>query len=270
MLRTLAEAARVLVRADWLERAITQAGFLLAHLREGDRMQRSYKDGRAPLTGYLEDQAGVADGLLALYEASFAPEWLEAVQLLCSGMLSHFWDEGTGAFFDTASDQEALVARPQDVTDNAVPSGTSMAVDVLLRAGALLDIPAWQSIGRQVLERLGSLAASAPQGFGRLLAAVDFEVSRPVELAFAGRFADPALQALLEVARRRYLPNRLLALADDGRTPDVPLLRDRPQRDGRATAYLCEGFQCQAPTTDPEELSRQLDQVAAALPLREP
>jgi uncharacterized protein YyaL (SSP411 family) len=270
MLRTLAEAARALHRDDWLERAETQARFLLAELRRGDRMQRSYKDGRAPLAGYLEDQAAVADGLLALYEASFAPQWLEGVRSLCAGMVSHFWDERSGAFFDTASDQEALVVRPQDVTDNAVPSGTSMAADVLLRGGALLDMPAWQSIARQVLERLGSLAASAPQGFGRLLAVVDFEVSRPVELAFAGRVSDPTLQALLEVARRRYLPNRLLALAEDGRAPDLPLLRGRHQRDGRAAAFLCEGFQCQAPTSDPEELSRQLDRVAAASSLREP
>jgi len=109
--------------------AVAQANarFLLTQMRESNRMRRSYKDGRAPLAGYLEDQAAVADGLLSLYEATFDAGWLEDVYGLVTEMLSAFWDDATAAFFDSATDQERLVARPQDVTDNAVPSGTSMA-----------------------------------------------------------------------------------------------------------------------------------------------
>jgi uncharacterized protein YyaL (SSP411 family) len=154
-----------------------------------------------------------------------------------------------------------LVVRPQDVTDNAIPSGTSLAVDVLLRAGMLLGESAWIDRARVTLERLAPTAAKAPLAFGRLLVALDFHLGRTVELAVIGQPQDPQTQGLLQVVRERYLPNRLLAVAPNAGA--IPLLADRRALDGRATAYLCEHFVCQAPTQDPTELARQLDAISA-------
>lgn len=259
MLRTMAEAARLTERDDYLEHARRNARFLLSRLRTANRMLRSYKDGRAMLHGYLEDQAAVADGLLALYEATFEDEWLDASQALLEEMLRAFWDPATGAFFDTALDQEVLVVRPQDVMDNALPSGTSMAVDVLLRMGHLMGREDWVHAGEQVLERLTGTAARAPLAFGRLLAGLDFHLAKPVELALVGDLQSSELHGFRRVARSHYLPNHVLAHAVNGSgSSGVALLRDRPLKDGRGTAYLCEGFVCQAPTNDPAELERQL------------
>jgi uncharacterized protein YyaL (SSP411 family) len=264
MLRAFADAGRVLDRKDLVTAAEANARFLLSEMRQGGRMRRSYKDGRAPLTGYLEDQAAVADGLLSLYEATFDPSWLDGLRGLVNEMLTAFWDEPSGAFFDTAADQEQLVARPQDVTDNAIPSGTSLAVDVLLRAGMLLGEASWVDRARATLARLAPTAAKAPLAFGRLLAALDFHLGRIVELAVISKPGDAETTRLLEVVRARYLPNRLIAVAPSaGDGPATPLLADRRALDGKATAYLCEGFVCQAPTTDPAELAHQLDAFRA-------
>ena len=263
MLRAVAEAARVLDRRDLLELARANAVFLLDRLGGGGRMRRSYKDGRATRPGFLEDQAAVADGLLSLYEAGFERRWLDAARSLCGVILRDFWDERAGAFYDTAADHERLVVRPQDVMDNATPSGTSMAADVLLRAGTLLGEAGWVTRASEVLERLGPVAAEAPSAFARLLTALDFRLGKPVEIALIGDALSPDTQALLREVRTRYLPNRLLAqaLGEDG--AGIPLLRERGRLNGRATAYLCEGFVCQSPTTDPAELGRQLDRVTA-------
>ena len=263
MLHAVADAGRVLDRPDLTVAAKANADFLLSHMRHGGRMRRSYKDGRAPLAGYLEDQAAVADGLLALYEATFDPRWLDDVRGLVTEMVSAFWDQASGAFFDTAQDQERLVARPQDVTDNAIPSGTSLAVDVLLRAGMLLGEPSWVDIARATLERLAPTAAKAPLAFGRLLEALDFHLGRTVELAIIGEPKDPQTRRLLDVIRERFVPNRLVAVAPPGNGLAIPLLADRNALDGGATAYLCEGFVCQAPTADPAELARQLEAFTA-------
>jgi uncharacterized protein YyaL (SSP411 family) len=260
MLRTFAEAGRVLGRPELVAVAQTNARFLLSEMRKSNRMRRSYKDGRASPAGYLEDQAAVADGLLSLYEATFDSHWLDDAHGLVGEMLTAFWDQAESAFFDAAADQEQLVVRPQDVTDNAVPSGTSMAVDVLLRAGMLFGEPSWMERARATLERLAPTAAKAPQAFGRLLAAIDFHLGRPVELAVIGDPVDPQSARFLDVVRARYLPNRLLAVALPGRQRHpMPLLSERPTIGGAVTAYLCEGFVCQAPTTDPSELGRQLE-----------
>jgi len=261
MLRAVADAGRVLDRRDLVIAAEANARFLLSRMRERGRMRRSYKDSRAPLAGFLEDQAAVADGLLSLYEATFDPRWLDDVRELVREMLAAFWDEDAAAFFDTGKDQEQLVVRPQDVTDNAIPSGTSLAVDVLLRAGLLLGEPSWQDRARRTLERLAPTAAKAPLAFGRLLAALDFHLGRVVELAVVAPPGDASADRLLAVVRERFLPNRLLAVGASD--PGIPLLADRRAIDGKATAYLCEHFVCQAPTRDPGELADQLDSFRA-------
>jgi uncharacterized protein YyaL (SSP411 family) len=145
-----------------------------------------------------------------------------------------------------------------------------MAVDVLLRAGALLGEEQWDKKAARMLERLAPVAARAPLAFGRLLSALDFHVGRPVELAFLGARDDPAMRALIGVTRSRYLPNRLLVQGDRSDGSEIPLLKDRRAEGGRPTAYLCEGLVCQSPTTDPAELSRQLDRAVAVTTTRAP
>jgi uncharacterized protein YyaL (SSP411 family) len=51
-------------------------------------------------------------------------------------------------------------------------------------------------------------------------------------------------------------PWRVLAW---GEADGVPLLADRPALDGRATAYVCRGFACDAPTTAVVELRAALE-----------
>src|SRR2546422_7915425 len=255
MLRAFADAGRVLDRPDLLSVAEANAGFLLSRMRDRGRMRRSYKDGRATVTGYLEDQVAVADGLLSLYAATFDMRWLDEARGLLDEMLVAFWDDGRATFFDTAADQERLVVRPQDVTDNATPSGTSMAVDVLLRAGALLGQDAWVSKARHTLERLAPTAAKAPLAFGRLLAALDFHLSRAVELAVIGAPAEPRTREVLEGVRSRFLPNLLVAVAAADRKPrGKPLVTDRPAGGTTGPASLCVGLGFRPPPTGPAPL----------------
>jgi uncharacterized protein YyaL (SSP411 family) len=164
-------------------------------------------------------------------------------------MLAAFWDEKSNVFYDTAADHETLVVRPRDITDNAVPSGNSLAIEVLLRSGALLGQSAWVERGRASLERYASTAARAPIAFGQLLCALDFDLARPVELAILAATPEARLP-FIDVLRRRYLPNLVLAGGSAPGEPDIPLIHDRSAVEGRATAYLCESFICQAPSTE--------------------
>jgi len=145
MLRSFAEAARYLSRPDYLQVAERNATFLLSELRPNGRLLRTYKDGRAHLNGYLEDYTFLADGLLALYEASFDPHWFVEARRLMDEAITLFADEQNGGFFDTGSDHEALISRPKDIMDNATPAGNSVAIDVLLRLAAFTGDGAYRS-----------------------------------------------------------------------------------------------------------------------------
>ena len=261
MLRSFALAACVLGREDYREAAEKNAAFLLEKLRVGGRLRRSYKDGRARLNGYLEDYAMVADGLVALYEATFDVRWLAEADTLCDAVSELFWDEERKVFYDTPADHEELVTRPRDVYDSAAPSGTSVATDVLLRLALLLDRDDYRRRAEAVLEELSGGMEKLPGAFGRLLAALDFSLAEPREVAIIGDPGSPDTQALIDAVYGSYLPNKVVAGRAEGDEEPaglIPLLADRPARDGRATAYVCVHYACQSPTTDPEELREQL------------
>jgi uncharacterized protein YyaL (SSP411 family) len=261
MLRAFAFAARVLDREYYREVARKNADFLLEKLKSDGRLRRSYKDGRARFNGYLEDYAMVADGLVALYEATFEPRWLSEADSLCDAMFELFWDAESGTFYDTPADHEKLVTRPRDIYDNATPSGTSVAVDVLLKLALLLDRNDYRQRSEAVLENLSGGMEKLPGAFGRLLSALDFHLSRPREVAIIGEPESSDTKALVDTVYSRYLPNKVVAgraEEDDESAGLVPLLADRPTRGGDATVYVCEGYACQSPTTKPEELETQL------------
>jgi uncharacterized protein len=196
---------------------------------------------------------------VALYEATFDPHWLDAARQVADVILDKFADAESGGFFDTASDHEQLVTRPKDIFDNATPSGTSVAAEMLLRLALLTGDQRYQRGADGVLERLGTIAGEHPTSFGRLLCALDFALGRPREIAIVGPFESDRTQALRRVVFGRFLPNRVVAGSPDGAgAAAIPLLQDRPLRNGVPTAYVCEGYVCQAPVTGAADLEAQL------------
>jgi uncharacterized protein len=261
MLRSFALAARITGRKDYREAALKNATFIVEKLKVDGRIHRSYKDGQARFNGYLEDYAMVADGLVALYEATFETRWLVEADALLDAVTELFWDEEKRAFYDTPADHEELVTRPRDVYDNATPSGTSVATEALLELALFLDRGDYRQRAEDVLEELAGGMERVPGGFGRLLCALDLSTSETREIAIIGDPEAPDTRALLNTVYAVYLPNKVVA----GRSPDddeagglIPLLAQRPARGGKATAYVCVHHACKTPTTDPEELSRQL------------
>ena len=259
MLCSFAEAARYLNRPDYLLVAERNAQFLLTGLRKNGRVLRTYKDGSARLNGYLEDYVFLADGLLALYEASLDSRWFREARTLMDQALVLFADEQNGGFFDTGSDHETLINRPKDIMDNAIPSGNSVAVDVLLRLAAFTGENSYRQRADAYLQAFTDTIIQHPQAFGHVLGALDFALSAPKEIALVAPPGQPDLSAFLSVVNTRYLPNSVLAAAtgpDDGTL--IPLLADRPVRDNLATAYVCQNFACQAPVTTPDALAHLL------------
>jgi uncharacterized protein YyaL (SSP411 family) len=261
MLRAFAEAACVLGRPDYARVAERNAAFVLSALRSGGRLERTWKDGRAKLRGYLEDYAMVADGLLALYGATFDRRHLEAARALADEMIRLFWDPGADGFFDTGTDHEPLVVRPRNLFDNAVPCGASVAADVLLRLGVLTGESAYERRGAEAIRPVAPLMTRFPSGFGRYLGALDFHLGSPVEIALVWPDGMDAAAAapLVEEISARYLPWRVVAGAPEAQARGLPLLEGKTARGGRPTAYVCERYACQAPVTDPADLGRQLD-----------
>jgi len=255
-----AEAGRLPEGARYVEAAVAAADAILGGLRRPDgRLGRSWKDGRATGEGVLEDYADLADGFLALYEATWDERWFTAARELADQILASFRDPA-GGFFDTADDHERLVARPKDAQDNAVPAGGSMATLVLLRLAALTGEGSYRSAAEAAIRQVTGFVGRYAGGFANWLTAMDFALAPVVEVAVVGDPTDAATSILLAATRDAYRPHQVVALAgpDAAQASAIPLLHDRPAVDGRPTAYVCRDLACRLPVTEPEELRLQL------------
>ncbi|MEO8436898.1 MAG: thioredoxin domain-containing protein [Chloroflexota bacterium] len=265
----LADAA-VAFRATDPERATSYreagqraAGAIVGGLLADDgSLGRSWKDGRAVGSGVLEDYAHLADGLLALYEATFDERWFATARALMDRVLARFADPA-GGFFDTADDHERLVTRPKDVQDNAVPSGNAMAARVLLRLAAWTGEGVYRAAAERAIRTVVPFVARYPTGFAQWLSAMDLALAPIVEVAVVGEPEDPGTTALLAEAQSGYRPSQVVAVSADPVASVVPLLADRLALDGRPTAYVCRAFTCRLPVADVAGLRAQLEAATA-------
>jgi len=251
----LADLGALLGESRYVDAARTCAAFLLdTHLVDG-RLRRSSRDGAVGhAVGVADDYGDLAEGLLALHQATGEPRWLAAAGGLLDTALEHFADDD-GGFHDTADDAETLFTRPRALGDNVEPSGTSALAGALLTYGALTGSSRHLDAASAAVDAVGAVAAQSPRFAGWALAVAEARAAGPLQVAVAG--SGPAAAALVAVARASASPG-LVVVAGDPDTTGVPLLAERPLVDGRPAAYLCRGFVCDRPTTDPDELRRLL------------
>jgi len=262
MLRACCLAARAFDSPRWRELALANATFLFGEMVRDDRARRSHRQGVTRPGGYLEDQSAVALAALSLYELTFDRAWLDRARAMGAAMVRWFWDEDTGAFFDTPTDHERLITRPRDVSDNATPSGTSLAVELSLRLAELTGDEAHRARAVRVLASLAEPMARFPLGFGHLLGAADLALHGAVEVVITGDPASPGFRALADAVNVRFVPALVLAGGSAAAQEDLPLFAGRGGAGDRA--YLCRGYVCDAPAHDAGALAAQLDALIPA------
>jgi uncharacterized protein YyaL (SSP411 family) len=201
--------------------------------------------------GVLDDHAALADGLLALHQATGAPRWLAAATDLLDVALAHFVEGSDGGVaYDTADDAEALLHRPREITDNATPCGSAALASALLTASVLTDHAAgYREAAEVALRGAGTLLREYPRFAGHWLTAAEAHIAGPLQIAVAGD--GPHLLA----RARRDAAGGTVIVAGAPDAPGVPLLAARPLVDGAPAAYVCRGFVCDRPVTSAEELS---------------
>jgi uncharacterized protein len=236
--------------------AVRAATLLAAvHVVDG-RLRRVSRDGTVgEPAGVLEDYGAVAEAFCAVHQATAEGRWLDGAGELLDAALAHFRADG-GGFYDTADDAEALIARPADPTDNATPSGLSALAAALVAYGALRGEPRYRDAAEAALATIAPIADRHARFTGYAATTGEALLSGPYEVAIVAD-GDGAADDLFRAAHRHAPPGAVVVTGRPDQ-PGVPLLADRPLRDGQPTAYVCRGFVCDRPVTTVDELVSQL------------
>ena len=259
----LAEAGVILGRETWIDGARVAMTFVLNELRIDGRLMRSFgtrADGTTAvkLPGYCEDYALTLEACLALYEATWDETWLEEARWSADAALGLFHDDSNGGFFTTGHDVPELVTRSKDVIDDAVPAANSVLALQLQRLAAITGEERYEAAAIGALRLIRGALEESPTAFGYALGAVDHYTGTPLEIVVVGDHSAPVTQALAAEATERYLPNKVLVVADPTAAhAPLPLLSGR-MSPSRPTAYVCRRGVCRMPVTEPEALRAEL------------
>jgi uncharacterized protein len=259
-----ARAGLVLDDPEALHQARSTARFLLEEMVTEGRLAHSHQEGAAKGEGFLDDYAFFIAGLIDLFEASGEAVWLERALELAATVRGEFLDQASGGYFLTGSHHEELIAREKPNHDGAIPSGNSVMMLNLLRLHALTDDFDFLDQAEKGLAAFAATLSETPTALPEMLLALDFLLDTHKQVVIvAPRGNRQAAQGLLEQFRGVFLPNSILAVVCEGEELEgagkiVPLLRGKQAEGDRAVAYLCENRTCRRPTSDPEELGRQL------------
>jgi uncharacterized protein YyaL (SSP411 family)/aryl-alcohol dehydrogenase-like predicted oxidoreductase len=263
MISAFAEGARVLDDPAYLDAGLRAARFVLGSLRRTDLgLLRSWRAGRAGIDAFLEDYAYLGESLVDLYEAGGPEELLHEALAIAERMRRDFGST-EGGFYSTAETGEALVLRHREGHDGAIPAANAEAALLLARLSVHFDRADLRRDAEGALRAYGKAIARQPRAFAWSLMAADFLMEGPVELALVG--SGPSRDALRRAAHARFLPNRVVAHREsEGGT--LPLLAGKTRVKGRAALYVCRGFACQAPVTEPDAVAAALDGWTADAP----
>ena len=267
MISALARGYQVLQEKEYLEAAERAATLIAEQLydEESGVLKRRLRGGEAAIDGLVRDYAFFVQGLLDLYESSLEGRWLLLAMDLTEIQNRLFWDADNGGFFATSGEDPSILVRMKDDYDGAEPAANSVAVLNLLRLSQMSANQEWARMAERTLQVFQGRLMDSPPSMPQMMVAVNFYLDKPKQILIAGDQDSPDTQAILREVHKRFLPNKIVVLADGGPVqqrlaPGLEILETLSRLDGKATAYICENYVCQLPTNDVAVVARLLDQ----------
>ena len=266
MVAALARAACVLEEPRYLAEARAAADFVRTRLQTPDgRLLHRWCGGEPAMTGNLDDYAFIVWGLIELYEAGFDARDLRTALELQRILTDRFRDR-SGGFYFTPDDGEELLTRLKEGHDGAVPSGNAVTLMNLIRLGRMTGDPRLEEEAAALSRAFAESVRRNPSAHAQWLVALEMLAAPSCEVVIAGRPEAGDTRELIDVVRCCRAMWPVLLLRPEGEAePEIskiaPFTREMGAIGGRAAAYVCSGYSCKRPVTDPKELAAILAEV---------
>jgi uncharacterized protein YyaL (SSP411 family) len=253
MIAALAKAGTFLNEPKYLETAMKTADFILDRIREDGVLYHRYAKGERAVEGFLDDYAFFVYGLIELHEASFEDKYLQAATDLTKIMVTKFWDDKNGGFYQTQKNGDAAMPRMKQLYDGAIPSGNSVALHNLLWLSRLTNEPTYDTMAAQMTKTFAQEIEGAPEAFTFFLSTLGFLIGPSYSVTVVGDLKEKDTSDMLNAIRKHYLPSTVITLKHPSKAG-----LGYQQIEGKATAYVCQNQTCLPPTNSAVVMLDQL------------
>ncbi len=243
----LAWAGRAFARPDWLQIASDALVGIQSTLFVDGVLYRIWRNGeRSDVPGFLEDYANMAEAALTVGMLTGQRRWTDWGFTLLQALIRLFYDNQTQRFYDTSEAHDALIVRPVERSDNATPSGTATALELLCAYADFSQEPYFLTLAEQVIGSYGELVQRWPQGFGKIWGVYERIFTPSCEVVGAGPIGE-LWQWMWQQA-----PLQAVFLQADV-YPDNILCQNKTAIQHAETIYYCTDGTCLAPITSRDQ-----------------
>jgi len=257
MISAFVKGFRVTANTDYLNAAENCIAFIEKNLLVGDSLFRTYKNGKAKLSAYLEDYAYFINSLVDIFEIKPDVKYLKLAERLANYLVVHFWDEKNSSFYFTADDHESLIIRPKNNYDLSMPSGNSVAANSLLKLYHLTQNKKFLEISTKTMEAFAVMAAENPFGFGYLLNAIYLYLQNPIEITVL----NSENKTLCDELVKKFLPESILvSIQNPNQLQQLTTYQFFKGKtfENETTVYVCKNFSCSLPLKNISEIEKLL------------
>lgn len=261
MIAAMARGGRILDNDKYINEAEKTVDFIYENLMDNsNRLMARFRDGETAFKGYLSDYSFLVWGLIELYEATFKIKYIKKAINLTEDMIKLFWDDKEGGFYINGNDSENLVIKPKDAYDGAIPSGNSVAILNMLKLDKISGTKKFTEKAQKMFETFSNDINTNPQIHSYFLIAYMFYINSGKEIVLAGQKDNRGIKDMLNVINKSFIPFSIVVLNDKNKTEDfISFVKEPKMIDNKATAYICENFSCNLPTTDIEEFKKAIN-----------
>ncbi|WP_223826721.1 thioredoxin domain-containing protein [Flagellimonas sp. S3867] len=252
MLKGLVDAYRYLRNDAYLELALKNAEFIEKEMFKDDfSLFRNHKEGNSSINAFLDDYATVIEAYLALYEVTFDEKWLMQGKKLLDYTKLHFFDSESSMFFYTSDEDDSLIRRTVETSDNVISASNSIMAKNLLKYHKLFSKEGYGAMAEQMVKNVQADFDESAQGFTNWLHLVLYKNQNFYEIAVVGE----NYKALGKEIASNYLPNSILV--GSPKEGNIELLESR-YNEGQTLVYVCIEGACKLPVTSAEKAIGQL------------
>lgn len=252
MLSGLVDAYRYLGNSEYLELALKNAHFIETNMKKTDGgLYRNHKEGKSTINAFMDDYATIIEAYIGLYEVTFDEKWLFEAKKYADYSITHFFDSESHMFFYTSDQDDDLIRRTIETSDNVISSSNSIMAKNLLKLHKLFHNDGYGDRAHQMVKNVQKDFDASAQGFANWLHLIFYENTNFYEIAIVGE----EYKAFGNQIIANYLPNSILV--GSAKEGGIELLKNR-YNEGQTLVYVCIEGTCKLPTTSTEAALKQL------------